>query len=169
MDEFKKNQTKGIVALIAIVVLIIVISIVTPLVSSAIQGYIFMWCNNNGLVKILSDYINPITFLQAFCIVFSVGSIRSSYAGLVKYGYSYLEDDFEKGKKWIAWLISFVMFLVIFIIDIVVFQYTYDTILPQVLKFKLPELDDVQLLAVFYGLNIIFRHPAPNHDKKEKE
>ena len=87
----------------------------------------------------------------------------------MKYFSKYIEDDLDTDKKWIPALISATLVIIFFIIDVVVFQYTYDTILPQVLKFKLPELDDVQLFALFYGLNLLFRHPTPTYVKKEKE
>lgn len=169
MDEFKKEQTKGIVSFVLIVLLAMVIMLATPLLSSAAQGYIFMLCHNNGIIRIVSDYVNPITFLQAFLIVFSVQAIVTPYLGSIKYFAQYIEDDLDTDNKWLSRAISSVLVIIFFIIDVVVFQYTYDTILPQVLKFSLPELNDVELFALFYGLNILFRHSAPIYQKKEKK
>lgn len=169
MDEFKKDQAKGVAALILIILLAIVGAIVTPLISAGVQGYIFMLCHNNGLVKVVSEYVNPITFLQAFLIIFSIQSIRTQYLGSIKYFSKYIEDDLNTDKKWLPTLISATLVIIFFIIDVVVFQYTYDTILPQVLKFKLPELDDIQLFALFYGLNLLFRHPSPTYVKEKKD
>lgn len=169
MDEFEKNQTKGVVSFVLIILLAMVIALATPLLSSVVQGYIFMLCHNNGIVKIVSEYVNPITFLQAFLIVFSVQAINTPYLGSIKYFAQYIEDDLDTDKKWLPRVISAALVIIFFIIDVVVFQYTYDTILPQVLKFSLPELNDVELFALFYGLNIIFRHNAPIYQKKRKE
>ena len=173
MDDFKKKchdlRLLSITGVVLIILFALVGAIVAPLISSAIQGYIFMLCHNNGIVKVVSEYVNPITFLQAFLIIFSVQAIRTQYLGSIKYFSKYIEDDLNTDKKWLPAIISATLVIIFFIIDIVVFQYTYDTILPQVLKFKLPELDDIQLFALFYGLNLLFRHPTPTYVKKGEE
>ena len=173
MDDFKKKchdlRLLSITGVVLIILFALVGAIVAPLISSAIQGYIFMLCHNNGIVKVVSEYVNPITFLQSFLIIFSVHTIRTQYIGSIKYFSKYIEDDLNTDKKWLPAIISATLVIIFFIIDIVVFQYTYDTILPQVLKFKLPELDDIQLFALFYGLNLLFRHPTPTYVKKGEE
>lgn len=160
MDEFKKEQTKGIGVLILLVLIGIVAAFVLPILVTAVSSAIFMWCHNNGLIELVKDTANPITFLQSFFIVFCISSIRTNYLGSRSYFMDYIKDDFDKSKRWIASVISWVLVIVFFIIDVVVFQYTYDVILPQVFKFSIPELDDVQLTAVFIGLNVLLKQKS---------
>ena len=160
MDKVKKEKVRSIIALILLVLIGIVVAFVLPILITAVSSAIFMWCHNNGLVELVKDIVNPITFLQSFFIVFCVSSIRTNYLGSRSYLRDYIKDDFDKSKRWIASVISWVSVIVFFIIDVVVFQYTYDAILPQVFKFSIPELDDVQLTAVFIGLNILLKEKS---------
>ncbi len=160
MNKVKKEQVKGIITLILLVLIGIVAVFVLPILITAVSSAIFMWCHNNGLVELVKDIVNPITFLQAFFIVFCVSSIRTNYLGSRSYIMDHIKDDFDKSKRWIASMISWVSVIVFFIIAVVVFQYTYDVILPQVFKFSIPELDDVQLTAVFIGLNILLKEKS---------
>jgi hypothetical protein len=162
MGKVKKEQVKGIITLILFVLIGIVVVFGSPILITAVSSVIFMWCHNNGLVELVKDSVNPITFLQSFFIVFCVSSIRTNYLGSRSYFSDYIKDEFSKSKEWVASVISWVLIIVFFIVDVVVFQYTYDVILPQVFKFSIPELDDVQLTAVFIGLNILLKHPAPS-------
>lgn len=169
MSKFKKEQAKEIGVLILFVLIGVVVAFVLPILVTAVSSAIFMWCHNNGLIEFVKDIVNPITLLQSFFIVFCISSIRTNYIGSRSYFRDYIKDEFSESKSWVASVISWVLVIVFFIIDIVVFQYTYDVILPQVFKFSIPELDDVQLTAVFIGLNILLKHPAPTHQKEKSK
>lgn len=169
MDEFKKEKAKGIGVLILFVFLGIVMAFILPTLAMVVSSVIFMWCHNNGLIELVKDIVNPITLLQSFFIVFCISSIRVNYFGSRSYFKDYIKDEFSGVKSWVASVISWILVIVFFIIDLVVFQYTYDVILPQVFKFSIPELNDVQLIAVFIGLNILLKHPAPTHQKEKSE
>ena len=165
MGKVKKEQVKAVIALI----LLVLAAIVVAFVFTAVSSVIFMWCHNNGLIELVKNTVNPITFLQSFFIVFCVSSIRSDYIGSQSYFRDCIKDEFRESKAWVASTISWVAVIVFFIIDIVVFQYTYDVILPQVFKFSIPELNDVQLTAVFICLNILLKNQAPIHQKEKSE
>ena len=167
MNEFKKEQAKVIGALGLLILIGAVAAFILPISATAVSSAIFMWCHNNGLIELVKDTVNPITFSQSFFIVFCISSIRTNYLGSRSYFNDYIKDDFDKSKEWVASVITWILVIVFFIIDLVVFQYTYDTILPQVFKFSIPELNDVQLSAVFIGLNILLKHPAPTYTKKK--
>ena len=169
MDKVKNEKARSVIALILLVLIGIVVVFGLPILITAVSSAIFMWCHNNGLVELVKDSVNPITFLQSFFIVFCISSLRTNYLGSHSYLRDHIKDEFDKSKRWVASVISWVAIIVFFIIDIVVFQYTYDVILPQVFKFSIPELNDVQLTAVFIGLNILLKHPAPTHQKEKSE
>lgn len=160
MNEFKKEQAKGIGALGLLILIGAVAAFILPILATAVSSAIFMWCHNNGLIELVKDTVNPITFSQSFFIVFCISSLRTNYLGSHSYFRDHIKDEFDKSKRWVASVISWVAIIVFFIIDIVVFQYTYDVILPQVFKFSIPELNDVQLTAVFIGLNILLKEKS---------
>ena len=51
MNEFKKEQAKGIGALGLLILIGVVVAFILPISATAVSSAVFMWCHNNGLIE----------------------------------------------------------------------------------------------------------------------
>ena len=158
---------------IALFVSMFFMAIGVVLLVSVISAVVLKLCWNTGVIVLLSNYVNPITsFMTAFLISLSFATLRDNHLTSIKTLYEEFTDgvsEDDKKKKVIAIIASIIIAVAIFVFDVFVFSYTYDVVLPTIFKFNIPELDDVQLLAVYWFLNMIFRDRSSSSSSKKKE
>lgn len=132
------------------------------LLTSVISAVVLKLCWNTGVIALIGNYVNPITsFMTAFLISLSFASLMDNHLTSIKTlykGFTNGVSEDDKKKKVTAIIASIIIAVAIFVFDVFVFSYTYDVVLPTIFKFNIPELDDVQLLAVYWFLNMIFRN-----------
>jgi hypothetical protein len=171
-----KRKIKDVVSLCIvftpIMLLALLFAIVMLIVTAAIHGVIISICWNVAMTTMFG--FQKITFFKAFVLAFTIGCLRSNYLSSGMSAYSKLKKKiFDKTKKEKMSKVLSLIFVVIFelisiLITVCLVMYSWNNILPQLLKIDLVQINFWQAFGFAYLLNLLFSN-SESDDKESKE
>ena len=115
---------------------------------------------------------NKITILQAFIVTYTIACLRNNYAWSIKYDYREFKalnkNKNAKKAKALSAIASALWALFSIFVTILLVMHSWNSIMPQLLKVDLVQINFAQAFSFAYLFNLLFRVPE-SHDKKAKE
>ena len=117
---------------------------------------------------------NKITILQAFIVTFTIACLRHNYVWSIKSDYGEFKVEIlnrsksEKKAKVLSVIFTVLWTLFSIFVTIWLVMHSWNSIMPQLLKVDLVQINFVQAFSFAYLFNLLFRVPE-SHDKKAKE
>lgn len=154
----------ALLALALIVVLIII--------AAVLKGAILSVCWNLAMPAMFG--FEEITLFQAVILAFTISFLRTDFFGSLKSNYAdFKERIFKRSKREKISKILSVIFtgminLILILITIGLTMYSWNTILPQLLKIELVQINFWQALGFAFLFNIFFS-TSKQDEKKSKE
>ena len=140
---------------------------------AVIVGLIFTICWNTAMVTMFD--VQKITIINAFILAFTLGCLRGGYLRGAKNQYLELKIDYmekdksEKVAKVLSLIISGAIYLINIIISVLVTEYTWNNIIPQLLNIDLIKINFWQAFAFGYIFHLFFGHASSSNDDKSKK
>ena len=159
------------IAFTPFVLQVVGLAIIMVLISAIITGIIVAACWNIAMPKMFG--VNNITWFQAFMLMYAINGLRTNYAVKAETQYAKLKEKIfnkskkEKMSKVVSLILTVVFELILICINVWVVMYTWNSILPQLLKIELFQINFVHAIG-FSGV-CYWLFPSKNSDNNEHQ
>ena len=156
----------GIIAIIVSIVMSFILVGITFCVYSVVSAFVGMLCWNISMPAMFG--FSKITLLQALILSFTIGFLRSNYVSAMKS--AYIE---KKGEEKIVNVFLVITLIIVEIISIIIatalLKYSWNNILPNMLKVDLVQINFWQAFGFAFLFNAFFRFPYKDEEKSKTD
>ena len=155
-------------ALLALAFIAIII-----IVGAVIKGAILSVCWNLAMPAMFG--FEEITLFQALILAFTIGFLRTDFFGGSKSNYAdfkeriFKRSEREKLSKILSVIFTGMINLILILITIGLTMYSWNTILPQLLKIELVQINFWQALGFAFMFNFLFGTSKQDEKKSKKK
>ena len=168
--RLREIKVKDIAVILIAIITVIVISILTVGVifcgCYVVYAFVGMVCWNISMPAMFG--FSDITLMESFVLSFTIGFLRSNYFFDIKS--IYIEEKREEKIANVLLIIALIIVeLIAIIIAIALTMYSWNNILPNILKVDLVQINFLQAFGFAFLFNLFFRFPYNGKEKSKKD